>query len=125
MSYNTDDAQIHYLSYNKVCCTVMTHSLTLITGLRGFHFYQRIWKPKIGQPIILRRQPENRYDKNAIVGLVVKEESDNRSTEVGHLPKEIAKQVSDALKQGQVQITATLLVETGRGAKGAKEWNYQ
>ena len=33
---------------------------------------------------------------------------------------EIAKQVSDALKQGQVQITATVLVETGRGAKGGK-----
>ena len=50
----------------------------------------------------------------------MKEESDNRSTEVGHLPKEIAKQVSDALKQGQVQITATVLVETGHGAKGGK-----
>ena len=36
------------------------------------------------------------------------------------MPKEIAKQVSDALKQGQVQITATVLVETGRGAKGGK-----
>ena len=36
------------------------------------------------------------------------------------MPKEIAKHVSDALKEGQVQITATVLVETGRGAKGAK-----
>ena len=75
----------------------MSHSLTFITGLRGFHFYRRVWEPNIGEVILLERQPENQYDKHAIAGRVIKKE-DTITMQVGHLPKEISKVISNLLK---------------------------
>ena len=39
------------------------------SGLRGYHVYQQIWKPFIGQVIKLAREEKNPYDRFAISGL--------------------------------------------------------
>ena len=39
------------------------------SGLRGYHVYQQIWKPFIGQVIKLAREEKNPYNRFAISGL--------------------------------------------------------
>ena len=40
--------------------------------------------------------------------------------EVGHLPKEISKVISNVLKEFKVEAAANVLAETERGSKGGK-----
>ena len=39
------------------------------SGLRGYHLYQKIWKPIMGQVITFAQEEKNPYDRFAISGL--------------------------------------------------------
>ena len=34
--------------------------------VRGYHEYKEIWEPKIGQETMLMREPQNKWDSNAV-----------------------------------------------------------
>ena len=61
--------------------------------IRGYHAYMDIWSPEVGDQLILRREPENVVDVNAVSVLT---EMDHV---VGHLPKLMARWVSKFLKR--------------------------
>ena len=79
--------------------------------IRGYHAYMDIWSPKVGDQLILRREPENVVDVNAVSVLT---EMDHV---VGHLPKLMARWVSKFLKRltnhGKVVVTE---MKVNRGA---------
>ena len=56
--------------------------LKVSTAIRGFHVYQHVWSPVIGEEFICQRE-ENEHD-NAVA--VVIEDSET----CGHLPREIS-----------------------------------
>lgn len=67
-------------------------SVSLRTGLRGYHAYNRIWTNiHEDQPIFLMKQVNNSYDANAVAGFVMIEKS---LVEVGHLPISLARTLS-------------------------------
>ena len=76
----------------------------LASFVRGLHAYKHIWEPRIGEVLILRREPENCQDKIAVA--VMKSDS-----VVGHVPYEIAAVLSHFLKRefnkGTAEITGT------------------
>lgn len=37
--------------------------------VRGYHKYKEIWEPKIGQEAMLMREPQNKWDSNAVAVL--------------------------------------------------------
>ena len=98
--------------------------------VRGYHEYKEIWEPKIGQEAMLMREPQNKWDSNAVtvVGGVTsdtmarKQEFSNteplkhpnefdpgHEEVVGHLPKLMALHVTKFLKRptnsGKVAVT--------------------
>ena len=34
--------------------------------MRGYHEYKEIWEPKIGQEAMLMREPQDKWDSNAV-----------------------------------------------------------
>ena len=70
--------------------------------IRGLHAHEHIWQPRVGEVLILKREPENSHDKFAVA--VVKSDS-----VVGHVPYEIASVISHFLKRdfnkGTAEIT--------------------
>ena len=73
-------------------------------AVRGFHFYQKIWKPEVNQTLICSHEIENPYDLFAIK-TCIKEESDEKI--VGHLPLEVSRATKFLLDRGAI-VTATL-----------------
>ena len=57
-----------------------TENYTFRSYVRGYHVYQKIWRPVIEECIVCRREPENVEGKNAVA--VVKD-----GFVVGHVPK--------------------------------------
>ena len=99
----------------------MSHCLTIITGLRGFHHYRKVWKPEIGQEILVKRQPDNPYDKYAVSAHIhLKKTTENQEILIGHLPREISKIVSGLLQKERAVTEATVFDEKERGAPGGK-----
>ena len=62
-------------------------SLRIPCYVRGYHVYQRIWNPFIGEVAIAVREQDNVHDRYAVAIL----ESDTCCC-VGHLPREISKE---------------------------------
>ena len=74
---------------------------TFSCGLRGFHEYKKIWKPKEGDSLRFVHDKENAFDRHAIaakrpcpgrIGPVV----------VGHLPKEISRVTRYIMEHGAI-----------------------
>ena len=59
------------------------------SGLRGYHVYQKIWKPFIGQVITFAREEKNPYDRFAISGSAKIPGKIGRVV-VGHIPRELS-----------------------------------
>ena len=34
--------------------------------IRGYHAYQDVWNPRVGQALRLRKEPDNSYDRHAV-----------------------------------------------------------
>ena len=66
------------------------------SGLRGYHVYQQIWKPFIGQVIKLAREEKNPYNRFAISGLAKTPGKIGRVV-VGHILWELSRYVWYAL----------------------------
>ena len=58
-------------------------------GLRGFHVYSNIWKPKLNEKINITHERGNMYDPNAMGGKIMLPGTLVASF-VGHIPKEIS-----------------------------------
>ena len=93
----------------------MNHNLVIMTGLRGYHIYKQTWVPIIDQRIILEHQPSV-FDSNAFTGFIFK---DDQRIEVGHLPREISKVISDFREdlkvEGRVKNVEAVGAPGGRG----------
>ena len=66
------------------------------SGLRGYHVYQQIWKPFIGQVIKLAREEKNPYNRFAISGLAKTPGKIGRVV-VGHILRELSRYMWYAL----------------------------
>ena len=70
-------------------------NLTIMTALRGYHFYRNVWTNlTTSQKIELQKQPNNNYDKHAIGGYVRVLEEPHSLTLVGHLPRDLSKELT-------------------------------
>ena len=68
-------------------------SLDVQSYVRGYHAYQDIWDPFIGEVLPLEREPNNSGDRFAVA---IK----RRNDVVGHLPFNLAPVVSAFLRRG-------------------------
>ena len=70
--------------------------------IRGYHAYQDIWNPVVGESLLLKREPDNSVDSSAVA--VWREDEI-----VGHVPFNIASVLSQFLRrdcnQGFVEVT--------------------
>ena len=71
------------------------------SGLRGYHLYQKIWKPIMGQVITFAQEEKNPYDRFAIFG------SAKRPGKIGcvvveHFPRELSRYMWYALDSGAI-----------------------
>ena len=69
-------------------------SLEVYSYVRGYHVYQDIWNPRIGEALPLEREPDNSEDKFAVA--IVR-----RSRVVGHLLQSGASSISLSKKRCQ------------------------
>ena len=67
-------------------------SLDVQSYVRGYHAYQDIWDPFIGEVLPLEREPNNSEDRFAV--------AIKRSDVVGHLPFNLTPVVSAFLRRG-------------------------
>lgn len=67
------------------------YKLVIPCASRGFHEYRKIWSPKLGQKLIVKREKANVFDPYAM-GLYCKIKGKIENlTLVGHLPREISR----------------------------------
>ena len=60
--------------------------------IRGYHNYKEIWTPTIGQVLVLRREPDNVVDRNAVAVV-------NDGDVVGHVPANLTVIISRFLSR--------------------------
>lgn len=68
-------------------------------GLRGFHVYSNIWKPKLNEKINITHERGNMYDSNAMAGKILLPGTLAPSI-VGHIPKEISRYTRYIVEHG-------------------------
>ena len=81
--------------------------INFTAGVRGFHYYKKLWSPREGEILNCYYERDNAFDVFAI-----KTESKNGST-VGHLPREVFRITKFILDRG-AKVTATLKSTTFR-----------
>ena len=85
-------------------------SLEVHSYIRGYHAYQDIWDPRIGEVLPLQREPDNPEDRFAVAIM-------RRGSVVGHLPFNLAPVVSAFLRRdvnkGLAEVTGA---KVNRGA---------
>ena len=77
--------------------TADQHSFAVPGVIRGYHMYQRIWMPHIGEKATTVREPGNEHDRFAVAVL-----EDEMLCTVGHLPREISKECFFFIRRGGV-----------------------
>lgn len=65
--------------------------------IRGYHVYQRIWTPFVGEKATTAREPGNEHDHYTVAML-----EDETLCTVGHLPREISREYSFFIRRGGV-----------------------
>ena len=68
-------------------------------GLRGFHLYSNIWKPKLNEKINITHERGNIFDPNTMAGKIMLPGTLVAST-VGHIPKEISRYTRYIVEHG-------------------------
>ena len=76
---------------SKVVCQGL-EVLRISLYIRGYHAYMQVWTPVQGEMLILKREPMNVTDRNAVA--VFKEEQ-----VVGHVPFNLAPSISQFLRR--------------------------
>ena len=71
----------------------MESVLLVKTALRGYHVYQAVWEPRIGESFLALHEGSNVHDSNAMA--VYRHEDPGAI--VGHLPREISRQCGNLL----------------------------
>ena len=66
--------------------------LEVSSYIRGYHAYKEIWTPVIGESLLLRREPTNTSDANAVAIYL-------EGTIVGHVPYNLAGSMSHFLRR--------------------------
>ena len=62
--------------------------------VRGYHVYQSIWTPSVGEELLCRKEPGNSHDPFAVAVI------DATGNIVGHVPKKISSICSMFLQRG-------------------------
>ena len=70
-------------------------SVSVECCIRGYHVYQRMWNPELGEVAVAVRESGNHHDRYAVAIL----ETDTLCT-VGHVPREISKECFYFLRMG-------------------------
>ena len=60
--------------------------------VRGYHAYQDVWQPIVGEVLVLEREPENHADRMAVAVM-------KSRTVVGHVPKNLSTVFSQFLRR--------------------------
>ena len=58
----------------------MADSVTIESCVCGYHYYQDVWAPVIGEELECEQEPGNVYDRYAVAGGIV----------IGHVPRRIS-----------------------------------
>ena len=66
--------------------------LEIHSYIRGYHAYMDVWNPVVGQTLVVKREPTNSKDKNA-VGVFLED------VVVGHVPHNLAPRFSKLLQR--------------------------
>jgi len=64
----------------------VSESFHLSSFVRGYHEYQRLWTPRIGEGLVVKQERDNCHDKYVVA--VIKD-----GITVGHVPRKICKNV--------------------------------
>ena len=68
------------------------------SAVRGYHVYQDVWKPSIGERLVAKREFDNPVDKHTVK--VVK-----GNETVGHLPREFSRMAWNFLaRSGEISV---------------------
>ena len=72
---------------------IRNHSLSFNCEnfIRGYHVYMKVWRPFLGECLFGKKEPSNRFDKNAAA--VISLNNCGREDVVGHVPQNILKVV--------------------------------
>ena len=62
-----------------VSSTADLEVLEIVSFIRGYHAYKDVWTPMVGKSLLLKREPSNIKDSNAVAVCL-------ESTIVGHVP---------------------------------------
>ena len=73
---------------------------------RGYHAYMNIWNPLVGETLKCKQEPSNEVDKNAVA--IIRSDSWEKETIVGHVPQNISKTCSMFLKVPNIQLKSKL-----------------
>ena len=94
------------------------HCLEIQSFMRGYHAYMDSWTPVIGQTLLVKREPTNPKDKNAVA--IYEEHS-----VVGHVPYNLAPYLSRFLARDVNKVFAEVMGEkVNRGAGYGLEIPY-
>ena len=66
--------------------------LEVSSYIRGYHAYKEVWTPVVGESLLLRREPTNTRDANAVALYI-------EGTIVGHVPYNLAGSISHFLRR--------------------------
>ena len=64
-----------------------TYDLKIITAVRGYHVYQEVWNPIVGEAFICQQENGNEHDAYAVG--TIRAEGGNEV--IGHLPRKISR----------------------------------
>ena len=91
-------------------------SVSVECCIRGYHVYQRMWNPELGEVAVAVRESGNHHYRYTVAIL----ESDTLCT-VGHVPREISKECFYFLRMGGDQSGSCRKAETKSSARGGLE----
>ena len=73
-----------------------TKKIEFDAAIRGFHYYKKYWKPKVGEILVCSHEDDNPFDIFAI------QTCDENGATVGHLPRELSRVSKFLLDRGAV-----------------------
>lgn len=78
-----------------------TNSASFRSVIRGFHVYQEVWTPRLGETLTTKQEEDNPEDSTAVAVL-------KGSTIVGHMPREVSSMSWHFIGHGgQIVVTVT------------------
>ena len=76
----------------------MTDALSIGSSMRGYHYYQDIWEPAVGEELECTQDPGNSHDRYAVA--VLKE-----GIVVGYVPRKISVLCCIFLRKGETIVS--------------------